>query len=647
MLRAIAKQLLLTWACVTCCSGARGAETPSTSSEKEAREVDRILAERYPIRPVTPLGEFVTDYSKLPEKVIPETVKLLVPTVLSIPDGGASKTIEAGQTALLIKITKTEVTLGDLKNREMVGSAKVDDTDLKERAEFLYRSILDASNKESLEQREVMRPKVLAHLRGEPESRPQNSSSGFNSKSYGRDFTGDYFPEIRNGLGEKRDHEIPLGPLGGKALVLYGGKEASISELWPKGPGAKAGLQLGDRILKAGGKTFKNYSSKSGGSPEGFPKAIGLAMIEAQATDQPLELSIDRAGEELQLRIELPHLPDFSDTFPSDCKRSAFLLNAAAEYLADQQKSDGTWHAQDYGNAWCALSLLATGDKQYAKQIKTTARHLATKYEIKANPSHEDLIATHRGALDNWRHCMVGIFLAEYLLATGDKSVAPALEACCRRIEARLQPGSGRLGHQTTNLPYKGTGLVIINVQAHIMWALAANINGMEWDWDPWELSFKSVTDAMRVPGAVGYSVRSPGAFQSGTRSGAMATALTLADREKSMRGKMGDWLSSTRIEFPNTHAMTSLGIVYGFMGIKNAAPKAMQDCYDDYRWMFSLTTPPNARQGTYYYGCRANHTGDKYLKRRLVANWVTIMALCTHRSDTLWIFGNRKRDWY
>jgi len=36
------------------------------------------------------------------------------------------------------------------------------------------------------------------------------------SSSYGREFRGDYYPEIRNGKGQEQDQEIPLGPIGGE-----------------------------------------------------------------------------------------------------------------------------------------------------------------------------------------------------------------------------------------------------------------------------------------------------------------------------------------------------------------------------------------------------------------------------------------------
>ena len=474
----------------------------------------------------------------------------------------------------------------------------------------------------------------------------QMTSAEVDLKQYGKEFSGNYFPELRNGLDQKLDHEIPLGPIAGKALVLYEKKEATITELWPKGPGAKAGLKVGDRIVKLNNKRFNAYSKEAGGEPKGVPEALGHAIIDSQASGSPLIFGLNRNGKNLTVDVDLPKLPAFSKKFSTDCPRTKLQIKLAANYLAKIQKKDGSWIVQDYANAWNALALLATGDSKYKPHIKRAAQRFNKKYKMKPNPTKKELIS-RLGGLDNWRHAMVGIFLAEYYLATGDKSVLSTIKTCCRRLEARIQPQTGRLGHQDIKLAYGGFGLVIINTQAHILWGLTAQIQDLEWDWEPWELSMRAVKDAIRTAGAVGYSKASPGQKQSGARSGSMATGLALVNRDKKMLRDMGKWLSENHRQFPDTHSMTSLGLVYGFMGLKNAKPKEIPGCHEDYRWMYALTTPPNSNAGVYYYACRHNHVGDKYLKKEQVGNWVTILTLSAHKNDTLWCFGNRKKNWY
>lgn len=612
------------------------------SDEKSA--IDLEIEKKLPFFKDVPLSELVADFSELPEPLHPPQVKVALATDYHSTAKESSEEKQTASTDHLANVVKieSETLILSLPNSvTLQAQVSISDTDFKDRVAALSTGFLKKANQRIAVKRVAMKKDLLAALEKKKKSAPTADS-----KKYGRDFTGTYLPTLRNGLGEKLDHEIPLGPIAGKALVLYDGREATISELWDKGPGTKAGLQVGDRILKLNGKRFDSYSPVGGAPPEGFPEALGLGILSSQATRIPLALTLERDGKEQIINIPLPALPTFSETSPADCPRADFHIQIAADYLASQQKDDGSWHGQNYANAWTALALLATGDKQYSRQIKLAAERFVAKYEMGTDPSHEELIE-RIGSLDNWSHAMVGIFLAEYHLATGDKSVLQTIDACCRRIESRLQPETGRLGHQDIQLPYKGYGLVIINTQAHILWGLAARINEMEWDWEPWELSMQAVKDAITVPGAVGYSKASRGQKQGATRSGSLGTGLVLADRDPSIQREIGEWLHENHSTFPDTHSMTSLGIVYGFMGLKNTNPKKLPDCYQDYQWMYALTTPPNAKEGVYYYGCRDNHTGDKYLKYQHVGNWLTIMTLSTHRDDTLWSFGNRTRDWF
>ena len=63
------------------------------------------------------------------------------------------------------------------------------------------------------------------------------------------------------------------------------------------------------------------------------------------------------------------------------------------------------------------------------------------------------------------------MLLAEYQLATGDKTYFPQLKKTCDLLTTRVSK-DGTMGHHYS-IPYNGGGLVIINAQAHIAWALA------------------------------------------------------------------------------------------------------------------------------------------------------------------------------
>jgi hypothetical protein len=248
----------------------------------------------------------------------------------------------------------------------------------------------------------------------------------------------DYFPELDNGKGTDTQ-QFPLGPIGGIISVTMETDEATVVSLADSGPGKKAGLKPEDTLTGVAGRKFKTYSKEAETGGDGLPEQLGLAILEAQASGRPLELTVQRAGEKSVIDIDLPRLPNFARDFPAQCERSSALLTAATDWLADTQKADGTFGKKsDYSNAFAALALLATGDPGYGTEIKRTARGISEAIESEGVPN------------SNWHAAAAGIFLAEYHLATGEAFVMEALQDCCEAVASRLAPETGRLGHSGT-----------------------------------------------------------------------------------------------------------------------------------------------------------------------------------------------------
>lgn len=443
----------------------------------------------------------------------------------------------------------------------------------------------------------------------------------------------DFFPDAINPKGTDIQ-PFPMGILGGRMAVKLGSADALISQLHSRSAGAKGGLEINDRLIKVNGKKFGTLSPDAATGGDGVPRDLGLAILEAQASGAPLLLTVLREGKELELTIELPPAPDFAVNFPHDCERSALLQDATADWLASTYKERNNFGSgQMYGNVSAALALLSTGDKRYRSMIRANAKQFSDSV-MNSVPN------------SNWHAPLTGIFLAEYHLATGEKAVIPALRKICLEMAGRVDPATGRLGHNGTSLPYGGKGLVITSVQMHLMWALAEKC-GIPIDDAAWKLSYKSIDAALSPNGSVGYNFSAKGSYESMARTACMATALEIAQRSAGDRRRMFNWLDENQKRLTNGHATTSLGIYFGSIGYANAKERSHREFLDYHKWLLALVTPSNPGHGAYYYSKRDNNGGDGYLNYRTVANYQTLMMLTSARDDTLWSYGNYTEKWY
>ena len=627
---------------------------------EEKTEVDLYLEKKFPLPTFAPLDELVGGWGKVAQNLFPETVEVRVSRLYSALSGEGSKFIDEGHRSTPIKRLAGKLTVESLEPKGFTCRVKMDDTDFKEQISAEYEAKKSEKIQAVLAKREAYREKAIAYLANKNAVKPVvakvevEAETEFEAKKYGRKFRGEYWPNSKNGKNSEFDHEVPMGAICGVASVLYGKSEAVVVSLWDKGPGALAGLEAGDVMLKVNGKPFAEYSKSSYSGGAGFPEDLGMAMMEAQDSKTPLELTVKRGGEMIDLSIELPHIPQFAEKFPADCQRSEAVSQAALDYLAERTNDEGRLGANDYTNAWYGLALLSTGEPKNMRIAKKLARYYGERYNLGKNPSEKELISPPegKGSSSNWFVATVGMFLAEYHLATGDKRVLEALDHCCRSMDVRINMDNGRYGHHGSErtqetIPYGGKGLVVINIHAHIMWALTAQIRGLDnWDWKIWDTSYESVNQAVGGAGEVGYNFSARGGSQSGSRTGAMLTALVLADQKKKQVRTFGKWLNEHNQCWPDVHAMTFIGPIYGFTGLKNSRPSFYRKAMDDYRWLFSITQPVNFSQGSYYYGDRGNSGGDSYCNKPFVGNIMSIYVLNSHRSDTLWMLGNRKKEW-
>ena len=130
----------------------------------------------------------------------------------------------------------------------------------------------------------------------------------------------------------------------------------------------------------------------------------------------------------------------------------------------------------------------------------------------------------------------------------------------------------GTMGHHFS-IPYNGGGLIVINVQAHLAWALAEKC-GHPINEEAWGNSFSEVKKS-RDPktGALGYSSRARWSPDISARTGAMIAALMVAGREEKFASDLANSLYQLNRRMRHAHAMSSIGLILVFSVASRQVP--------------------------------------------------------------------------
>lgn len=219
------------------------------------------------------------------------------------------------------------------------------------------------------------------------------------------------------------DHDWNLGATGARGwmyshkLATTSARQVRITHVDEKSP-AHGVLAVDDVILGVGAELF-SYDPRTE-----FGKA--LTHAESKQGDGKLSLIRWRAGKTETVVVNLPVLGDYTDTAPYACAKSKRIVEhgcqAIARHIADP-KYRPHWIVRSLN----AMALLAGGDPRYAPLVKKEAE-LAAAYN-----------STHR---QGWTHGYLVTFLAEYVIATGDRSVMPGL----RRLTLEIVNGQSIVG---------------------------------------------------------------------------------------------------------------------------------------------------------------------------------------------------------
>lgn len=230
-------------------------------------------------------------------------------------------------------------------------------------------------------------------------------------------------PDFTQGGKSDGSHDWTLGPTGACGWIYAwkhtGEARQILVTTVAKGSPADGILEKDDVILGTGGNPFSDDARIQ------FARAIMVA--EQEASKGSLKLLRWRAGKTETVEIRLPVLGTYSATAPYDCAKSAKILALGCQAIARKGLAQVS-----IPNSINATALLASGREEFRPMLADYAKLVA---ELRL-----DSMAT-------WHYGYALIFLAEYVMATGDQSVMPGLKRLALE-SARGQSGVGTWGHK-------------------------------------------------------------------------------------------------------------------------------------------------------------------------------------------------------
>jgi hypothetical protein len=449
-----------------------------------------------------------------------------------------------------------------------------------------------------------------------------------------------YAPKLTNSK-EGEVHDFPLGVLSATGRLRDRATTIEVLDVGANGPGQLGGLQAGDLIAAIEGKGLPPFSTDLDAGLMGPQAALASALDLGCSLSEPkVKLTVLRGGSQVSLEIPLPASPRYARSFPLQCPKADAYRKATYQWLIDHQRSDGTWpghigaDSPDYQVSYVGLALLSAGDREYLPAIQKAVRFVQNHRITGIN------LNDPTAGPKNWIAAAAAIFLAEYYLATEDESVLPDIQKCCDLLALRVA-ANGRMGHHS-EISYGGGGLTIVNVHAHLAWALADKC-GCRVDLVAWNRSLGEVIKAMTNNGAVGYSSAARGDNDAPARTGGMATALVISGQRPDAAAAMGTWLIQKNNRLRHAHTNCAMGLFFGTTGIKQAntrqLPRHLQN------WLPYLELCRTAHGAASYCGSTRNFGGDEYLGLAPLAN-ATVALMLASPENTLFLFGGKTKGW-
>ncbi|MCG3135257.1 MAG: hypothetical protein HMLKMBBP_02782 [Planctomycetes bacterium] len=248
---------------------------------------------------------------------------------------------------------------------------------------------------------------------------------------------------------------------GDKRVPNDGPPRLRVEVLFPDGPAAKAGLLVGDVLVGASGKPFKEGSLA--------PIAAAITKAESGAAKGVVTLTVDRAGTPTRIEVVIPVLGK-EWTAPHAGKAREAQIAQACKWLADRQGAEGGYAETLCGvtgavtqTSVAGLCWLASGSDlsqgPYKEHLAKALAFVAAHADAQGTPSPSGGPNMDQS---NWGWCHMAVFLGELCARPGATDDAKALLRRCGEELAKRQESSGGWAHGPGGP--NGLGYVELNI---------------------------------------------------------------------------------------------------------------------------------------------------------------------------------------
>jgi hypothetical protein len=219
----------------------------------------------------------------------------------------------------------------------------------------------------------------------------------------------------------------------------------------------RPGLQT-DQPVEVGGKSYRqslNLHATGFGKwqiPEGTKRinghftALSYGKVQPRIyhTNPALPLTGVHLDHVVEVRFPIGKTGSFSATFPKDCAKTELTVRRHTQWLAAQQREDGSWPrlagytTDGWDTAFCGLALMSSGERKYDDQIRKAAYRLA-----------------YDQAPSEWtaERTMRLMFLSEYYLRTNDPGIVAGIQAAYLQL-ADVCKNDFMAGHKVNGFGY-------------------------------------------------------------------------------------------------------------------------------------------------------------------------------------------------